>query len=77
MCLDPQGTPEQMKVRGMSAYAGRSFEDIIIEEIAELQALGINVRLVTLSSFFYLINSISSNSFDYGCRKILCAPSYC
>ena len=73
MCLDPQGTPEQMKVRGMSAYAGRSFEDIIIEEIAELQALGINVRLV----IFYLINSISSNSFDYGCRKILCAPSYC
>ena len=73
MCLDPQGTPEQMKVRGMSAYAGRSFEDIIIEEIAELQALGINVRLV----IFYLINSISSNSFVCGCRKILCAPSYC
>ena len=43
MCLDPQGTPEQIKVRGMSAYAGRSFEDIVTEEIAELKALGITV----------------------------------
>ena len=46
MCLDPQGTPEQMKVRGLSAYAGRSFESIVIEEIAELKALGIDVRYV-------------------------------
>ena len=45
MCLDPQGTPEQIKVRGMSAYAGMSFEKIVAEEIAELEALGINVRL--------------------------------
>lgn len=47
MCLDPQGTPEQIKVRGMSAYAGRSFEDIVTEEIAELKALGIDVRYHT------------------------------
>ena len=45
MCLDPQGTPEQIKVRGMSAYAGRSFEDIIAEEIEELRTLGIDVRV--------------------------------
>ena len=44
MCLDPEGTPEQIKVRGMSAYAGRTFEDIVTEEIAELLALGITVR---------------------------------
>ena len=44
MCLDPEGTPEQIKVRGMSAYAGRTFEEIINEEIAELEELGINVR---------------------------------
>ena len=44
MCLDPEGTPEQIKVRGMSAYAGRTFEDIVNEEIAELIALGISVR---------------------------------
>lgn len=44
MCLDPEGTPEQLKVRGMSSYAGRTFEDIVSEEIAELKELGINVR---------------------------------
>ena len=44
MCLDPEGTPEQIKVRGMSAYAGRTFEEIINEEIAELKELGMNVR---------------------------------
>jgi hypothetical protein len=44
MCSDPEGTPEQLKVRGMSAYAGRSFEDIVEEEIAELEGMGINVR---------------------------------
>ena len=49
MCTDPEGTPEQLKVRGMSAYAGRSFEDIVEEEIAELERMGINVRhLLTL-----------------------------
>jgi hypothetical protein len=44
MCLDPEGTPEQIKVRGMSAYAGRTFEDIVTEEIAELLAFGITVK---------------------------------
>lgn len=44
MCTDTEGTPEQLKVRGMSAYAGRTFEDIVAEEIAELEGMGINVR---------------------------------
>lgn len=54
MCLDPEGTPEQIKVRGMSAYAGRTFEDIVNEEIAELIALGINVS----TSSFVRVNLI-------------------
>ena len=50
MCLDPEGTPEQIKVRGMSAYAGRTFEEIINEEIAEMKELGINVRTVHIEN---------------------------
>ena len=41
MSLDPTGTPEQLKMRGMSVYAGRSFGDIIAEEINVLEAAGI------------------------------------
>lgn len=44
MCLDPKGTPEQIKVRGMSAYAGRTFEDIIKEEIEEISFFGITAE---------------------------------
>ena len=52
MCLDPQGTPEQIKVRGMSAYAGRTFEEIINKEIAELNDLGINVRSLIIFDLY-------------------------
>lgn len=41
MCVDPNGTPEQLAVRGMSAYIGKSFDDVINEEIEELNTLGI------------------------------------
>ena len=51
--LKPDGTIKcavpvtlNAKVRGLSAYAGKSFESIVIEEIAELKALGIDVRYV-------------------------------
>jgi hypothetical protein len=36
----PTGTPEQLRVRGMSAYVGRAFDAVVEEEIAELEALG-------------------------------------
>ncbi|KAJ1433683.1 P-loop containing nucleoside triphosphate hydrolase protein [Ochromonadaceae sp. CCMP2298] len=41
MCVDPLGTPEQLRVRGESAYTGKSFEQVATEEIAELQSMGI------------------------------------
>lgn len=44
MCIDPTGTPQQMLVRGESAYKNRSFEAVIREEIAELQRLNITPR---------------------------------
>ena len=43
MSVDVTGTPEQMKVRGLSLYMGKTFEQVIEEEINELNALGINV----------------------------------
>ena len=36
------GTPEQLKVRGESAYTGKSFETVIREEIKFLQESGIH-----------------------------------
>jgi len=42
MTQDPSGTPEQLRLRGMSAYAGRSFADIVEQEIAVLEAAGIS-----------------------------------
>eukprot|EP01041_Mallomonas_annulata_P003704 gene3704-7366_t len=41
MCRDTSGTPEQLQVRGQSAYKDMSFEEIIEKEIAELEAAGI------------------------------------
>ena len=37
MCIDSNGTEEQLKVRGMSSYIGKSFEQIVAEEIRELK----------------------------------------
>ena len=42
MSRDTTGTPEQLRMRGMSAYAGRSFEEIVFKEIADLEAAGIS-----------------------------------
>lgn len=44
MCIDPEGTPVQLAVRGKSSYTGKSFREVVNEEIAELAAVGIEVR---------------------------------
>lgn len=41
MVSDPTGTPEQLKVRGRSAYVGKTFEMIVDEEIAHIVNAGI------------------------------------
>ena len=41
MCVDTTGTPEQMKVRGLSSYMGKSFHEVVSQEIDELRQLGI------------------------------------
>ena len=47
----------------MSAYAGRTFEEIIKEEIAELSALGITVNkiLKSFEIYYFLIVDIVSH----------------
>jgi len=42
MSLDPSGTPEQLKLRGMSAYLGRSFAQVVEQEIGAIETAGIN-----------------------------------
>lgn len=41
MCIDPSGTPEQLRVRGESSYRDRTFEEIVESEIRELQDCGV------------------------------------
>ncbi|OQR81181.1 hypothetical protein ACHHYP_16678 [Achlya hypogyna] len=42
MTADPVGNPEQLKNRGHHALGGKSFEQVVDEEIAELQSLGVH-----------------------------------
>jgi hypothetical protein len=46
MAIDTAGTPEQMKLRGQTCYTGKTFEEIIEEEIAALEAAGLEVPLL-------------------------------
>jgi len=41
MAVDTSGTAEQLKVRGMSSYTGKSFAEVVNKEIEELTNLGI------------------------------------
>jgi hypothetical protein len=57
MCIDKEGTPEQLHIRGMSNYIGKTFDCIVEEEIDELESLGIEVKEITL-----FINNFSSST---------------
>ena len=46
MCIDPVGTPEQLKMRGMSSYVGKSFEEVVEEEISYLQENGVKAGML-------------------------------
>jgi hypothetical protein len=43
MCIDTNGTSEQLKNRGLSVYQNMSFEDVIQHDIDHLNSLGITV----------------------------------
>jgi hypothetical protein len=43
MTVDTEGTPEQLSIRGAASYAGKTFAAAVEEEIAELEAMGIQV----------------------------------
>ena len=46
MCIDPTGTPEQLAIRGRSSYIGKSFAQVVQDELSELEALGITVGVL-------------------------------
>jgi hypothetical protein len=48
MCIDTNGTPDQLAVRGQSFYKNKSFFEAIKEEINTLNQLGITVSLSLL-----------------------------
>jgi hypothetical protein len=41
MCVDPEGTPEQLKVRGASAYCKMTFDEAVRLEIKSLTDAGV------------------------------------
>ncbi|KAF0690737.1 Aste57867_17889 [Aphanomyces stellatus] len=42
MTADPEGNPEQLRNRGHAYLVGKTFEQVVTEEIAELESLGVN-----------------------------------
>ncbi len=66
MCVDPTGTPEQLKNRGRSAYVGKTFEQVVEEEIVSLASHGIHVRTTTLlSMILFLFNTMPDLQYLY------------
>lgn len=74
MIIDPSGTPEQLKNRGRSHYANKSFEDVIKDEMDELKRNGINEH----SSFTeFQEKIIATKPMDHGGHSILFRGLYC
>jgi hypothetical protein len=51
MAIDTTGTPEQLKLRGLGSYSGKSFEEIIETEIAACEQAGLTVCLTRRGLF--------------------------
>lgn len=59
MAIDTSGTPEQLKLRGLGSYSGKSFEEIIETEIAVCEEAGLTVwPLKLLLIFEYFLSLI-------------------
>lgn len=74
MIQDPTGTAEQLKNRGRSHYAKKSFEEIIEEEIKELKDNGIN-ESSTFEDFQRKI--VAKKPLDHGGHSIISRGLYC
>jgi hypothetical protein len=46
MCVDTTGTAEQLRVRGQSSYKGKTFEQVIDEELLDLEKHGVKVLIL-------------------------------
>lgn len=56
MCVDVTGTDEQKQARGLSSCVGKTFEQVVADEIEELQRLGITVRDLLTDSLTQLLH---------------------
>jgi hypothetical protein len=59
MTIDTTGTPEQLKLRGLGSYSGKTFEEIIETEIAACEQAGITVCVSPVLQTCSLILSLS------------------
>lgn len=73
MCVDQEGTPEQLQVRGMSSYVNKSFEDVIKAEIAELNVLNINP---STSYEYFHSNYVNKQPLTHGGHSIVARGLY-
>jgi hypothetical protein len=74
MIQDPNGTPEQLKNRGRSYYANKSFEEVMEAEIQELEQNGIN-QFSTIEDFQKKI--VAKRPLDHGGHSIIARGLYC
>lgn len=74
MIQDPNGTPEQLQVRGQSAFVGKSFTAVIEEEMAELARASITPES-TMEEFAQ--NILKTRPMNHGGHSLLMRGLYC
>lgn len=74
MIQDPNGTPEQLQVRGQSAFVGKSFAEVIDEEMAELARANITPES-TMEDFAQSI--LKTRPMNHGGHSLLIRGLYC
>ncbi len=55
MIKDTEGTPEQLKARGVSSFVDLSFDQAIADEMTKLEELGINPDTTYVSTLMTAI----------------------
>jgi len=72
MSIDTKGTPEQLLLRGRASYAGKPFAQVVEEEIAELESLGIDAS----SSYEAFLPFLASRPMGHGGHSIIARGLY-
>ena len=74
MITSTEGTPEQLKARGASEYGSKSFGEVVEEEIAELETMGVHKE--GYRSLDFSRDIVSSRPMGHGGHSIVARGLY-